>query len=276
MRRYNMLTAALLLLGGCTAKEVLITEPVSLDLKIEQVKGSKIVFTVTPGNPDACYAVSVLPANLAEYDMPDREMALYLLSIGADTFRNRKKGGAYEGSFADMWCFRGSRTHRATHLDSDTDHRLLVFQVNPSTQTLIGNVIGLTVRTKPVQMRELSFSYKLNGHVLTITPSDPELPYYWDYDRESRVYGNYNWPYGYFYSLVDMYDQYGFVEKVYSQGPEDYDFSGDWLKDGETYLLTAGACEDGEITSRVSALTLLYKDGKMEIIGESLYPREEI
>lgn len=271
-----MLTAALLLLGGCTAKEVLITEPVSLDLKIEQVKGSKIVFTVTPGNPDACYAVSVLPANLAEYDMPDREMALYLLSIGADTFRNRKQGGAYEGSFADMWCFRGTRTHRATHLDSDTDHRLLVFQVNPSTQTLIGNVIGLTVRTKPVQMRELSFSYKLNGSMLTITPSDPELHYYWDYDRESRVYGNYNWPYGYFYSLVDMYDQYGFVDKVYSQGPEDYDFSGDWLKDGETYLLTAGACEDGEITSRVSALTLLYKDGKMEIIGESLYPREEI
>lgn len=271
-----MLTAALLLLGGCTAKEVLITEPVSLDLKIEQVKGSKIVFTVTPGNPDACYAVSVLPANLAEYDMPDREMALYLLSIGADTFRNRKKGGAYEGSFADMWCFRGTRTHRATRLDSDTDHRLLVFQVNPSTQTLIGDVIGLTVRTKPVQMRELSFSYKLNGHVLTITPSDPELPYYWDYDRESRVYDNYNWPYGYFYSLVDMYDQYGFVDKVYSQGPEDYDFSGDWLKDGETYLLTAGACEDGEITSRVSALTLLYKDGKMEIVGESLYPREEI
>lgn len=276
MRRYNMLTAALLLLGGCTAKEVLITEPVSLDLKIEQVKGSKIVFTVTPGNPDACYAVSVLPANMAEYDMPDREMALYLLSIGADTFRNRKQGGAYEGSFADMWCFRGTRTHRATHLDSDTDHRLLVFQVNPSTQTLIGDVIGLTVRTKPVQMRELSFSYKLNGHVLTITPSDPELPYYWDYDRESRVYDNYNWPYGYFYSLVDMYDQYGFVDKVYSQGPEDYDFSGDWLKDGENYLLTAGACEDGEITSRVSALTLLYKDGKLEIIGESLYPREEI
>lgn len=29
-----MLTAALLLLGGCTAKEILITEPVSLDLKI--------------------------------------------------------------------------------------------------------------------------------------------------------------------------------------------------------------------------------------------------
>ena len=83
-------------------------------------------------------------------------------------------------------------------------------------------------------------------------------------------------PYGYFYSLVDMYDQYGFVDKVYSQGPEDYDFSGDWLKDGENYLLTAGACEDGEITSRVSALTLLYKDGKLEIIGESLYPREEI
>lgn len=270
-----MLTAALLLLGGCTAKEVLITEPVSLDLKIEQVKGSKIVFTVTPGNPDACYAVSVLPANLAEYDMPDREMALYLLSIGADTFRNRKKGGAYEGSFADMWCFRGSRTHRATHLDSDTDHRLLVFQVNPSTQTLIGDVIGLTVRTKPVQMRELSFSYKLNGSMLTITPSDPELHYYWDYDRESRVYDNYNWPYGYFYSLVDMYDQYGFVDKVYSQGPEDYDFSGDWLKDGETYLLTAGACEDGEITSRVSALTLLYKDGKMEIIGQTHFPREE-
>lgn len=99
---------------------------------------------------------------------------------------------------------------------------------------------------------------RLDGTVKT-----RDYRYYWDYDRESRVYDNYNWPYGYFYSLVDMYDQYGFVDKVYSQGPEDYDFSGDWLK-------------DGEITSRVSALTLLYKDGKMEIIGQTHFPREVI
>ena len=37
-----------------------------------------------------------------------------------------------------------------------------------------------------------------------------------------------------------------------------------------------GACEDGEITSRVSALTLLYKDGKMDIIGQTHFPREVI
>ena len=101
----------------------------------------------------------------------------------------------------------------------------------------------------------------------------PDRPYYWDYDSTARIYNTYFLPYTFFYDLVDMYDQYG-VSKVNSIGEESYDFSEDNLIEGWSYTLTAGACEDGEIVSEVSILSLKYQNGKMEITSEDVYSNE--
>lgn len=270
--RKSILAAALLILGGCTAKEILVTEPVSLDVKIEQVKGSKIVFTITPGSEDACYAFDALPMGYQEYDKPDNEMAEYLLSLAGQSYEIRTKEADFRGSFTDMWCYRGSRTYRSTILKPDTDYRLLVYQVNPTTHKLLGDAISQSFHTQPLEMKDLSFTYSMEDNVLTITPSNPDCPYYWDYDSASRIYDSYGLPYGFFYDLIDMYDQYGFVNKVHSLGEESYDFSEDRLLEGWSYILVAGACEDGEIVSKVSILSLQYQNGQLEIIGEDVFP----
>ena len=48
---------------------------------------------------------------------------------------------------------------------------------------------------------------------------------------------------------------------------------GAWTGSVELAPLTAGACEDGEIVSKVSILSLKYQNGKMEITGEDVYSK---
>ena len=266
MRNALFIAACTLLLAGCTAKEILITEPTNLGFKLEEVKGSKIVFTMDPANQDASYTYALCHSSVPEYDLPDRQLAQYFLDVLIESYETISKNKDVTASFVDMSCYRGARTLRINGITPDQDYKLLVFQVNPKTLEILGDVIFTPIHTLPVEMTNLSFTFQTKGEVMTITPSDPDCLYYWDYDPSERIYDNYNGPEGFFYHLIDMFDEYGFMDEVYSRGAEKYDFSEDKLRAGKEYIIVAGSCKDGEMTSKVQIMSFIYVKGKIEII----------
>lgn len=266
MRNALFIAACTLLLAGCTAKEILITEPVNLNFKLDEVKGSKVIFSMEPASQDACYTYALCHSSIPEYNLPDRQLAQYFLDVKIESYETISKNKGTKASFVDMSCYRGTRTLRITGVTPDQDYKLLVFQVNPKTLEILGDILCTPIHTLPVEMTNLSFTFQTEGEVMTITPSDPDCLYYWDYDPAERIYDDYNGPEGFFYHLIDMFDEYGFMDEVYSRGAEKYDFSEDKLRVGKEYIIVAGACKDGEMTSKVQIMSFVYVKGKIEII----------
>lgn len=265
MRNAFIIAACSLLLAGCTAKVVLITEPVDLNFELQEVRGSRIIFKMDPTNPEACYTYGVCHKSLEQYNLPDKQLAQYILDVYIESYETKDKNKDVTASFIDMSCYRGSRVFRIKSITSGQDYKLVVFQVNPMTLEILGDVVCTPVHTPALEMKELSFTFQTKGEVMTITPSDPDCIYYWDYDTGERIYDDYNGAEGFFSHLIDMFDEYGFVEEVYSKGPEEYDFSADRLRVGKEYLIVAGACKDGEVVSDVTVASFMYVKGKIEI-----------
>ena len=265
MRNALFIAACALLLAGCTAREVLVTEPVNLNFELQEVKRSKIIFKMDPANPDACYTYGLCSPSMEEYNLPDKQLAQYFLEIGIESYETISKNTGTRASFVDINCYRGTRTLRITGLNPDQDYKLVVFQVNPKDLEIVGDVICTPVHTLPIEMTDLSFTFQTQGDVMTITPSDPDCLYYWDYDSSDRIYDDYNGPGGFFYHLLDMFDEYGFMDEVYSKGPEQYDFGKDNLRVGKEYYIVAAACDDGEKTSKLQVMSFIYVRGKIEI-----------
>jgi hypothetical protein len=265
MRKAIFIAACTLLLAGCTAKEVLVTEPVSLNFELQEVKGSKVIFNMDPASPDAFYTFGLCPSSMEEYDLPDKQLAQFLLDLKKESYEVVSQNIGTTSSFLDFSCFKGARTLRLTDITPDEDYKLVIFQVNPKTLEILGDELCIHFHTLPIEMTDLSFTFETEGDVMTIIPSDPDCLYYWDYDPSARIYDDYNGPRGFFYHLLDMFDEYGFMDEVYSKGAEQYDFSKDNLVVGREYIIVAGACKDGEMTSPLQTMSFIYVRGRIEI-----------
>lgn len=254
-----------LLLAGCTGKEVLVTKEVNLSLKIDEVKGTKVIISITSDNPDAYYSYCLW------HDMNVSESVLleYLTTVAEEDYNIKKENGALKlASFVDLNCYRGSRTLRATGLTPDTDYKVVVFQLNPTTHEPIGKILSEIIHTKPVNRVPLDIAFSFEGKTITVVPSDQNRTYYWEYDNEQVIYDNFNWPFGWYYSIMDMYEQYGFMNNLLSKGTEVYDAGRDHFEEGEVCVIVAAAYEDGEITSDYVEVSFIYQNGSLAPYGQ--------
>ena len=267
MRKLTLALCALLL-AGCTAKEVLVTEPVNIEVKIDEVKGTKVVLTITSDNLDAWYVYAFIHPSWDDYNLSDEATARSILAVSEQSYNVKKENAnLLISSFAEMNCLRGTRTIRATSLNPDTEYKLVVFQVHPTTHELIGKVFVEFVHTKLVNKTPMDFQFLFDGKTITVIPSDPDRTYYWEYDNQEFIYDNFNWPYGWYYGLIDMYEQYGFMDHLTSRGTDVYDAGRDSFLEGEVCTLVAAAYEDGEITSETVGQTFVCRNGRLEPLG---------
>ena len=268
MRNASIFAVCMLLLAGCTAREVNVTTPVPLNMKIEEVKGSKVIFSMDPANQDAWYSYGLVPSVAEEYKMSDMELARYYVAVNLESYENIKKETDRITTYTDMYCMRGSRTIRANYLLDNTEYRLIVYQVNPKTLEVMNNIQSTTFQTLPIEMEDMDFTFEIEDGILDITPSDPDRVYYWDFDLSVRIYDNYLRASGYFYHVLDMLDEYGFMGEMYSKGGELYNLKGHNLINGMDYTLVAGATKDGEITSPVTVLEFTYYDSGIKVTAQ--------
>lgn len=266
MRNFKFFLLACLMLTGCTAKEILVSTPVDMDVTVDRVGRTKLVFSIKVSNQDAHYCYSLFPAeNTQEYFTgTDQEIAEKYLNLDRESYATLNNNLPQECSFTEYACYRGNRTLKMVNLKPNYKYKLLVFQVDPVQQIVIGNVISKVITTKALDENNLFFTFDFSDQGVTITPSDSEATYYWDFERSDRIYDSYLSPYLYFYSLLDMYEDYGFINNILYKGVTRYDFGRDGIKEGVNYVLIAAACSNGEIASGVTEAEFSRK-------GESLY-----
>jgi hypothetical protein len=267
-----ILALGLLSLLSCSEKLVVVTTPVNMRLTVDEVKGTKVIFTISSDNPEAYYSYTLWNDTGGSLD----GLIEHLTSMAEEDYQQRMKNEAIKiASFADLNCFRGTRTIRATRLTPDSDFLLLAFQLNPETHEVIGPILSEKIHTPPVEEKPLEFQFLFEGKTITIIPSDPNRSYYWAFDSQQVMYDNYLWPFGWFYSLVDMYEQYDFMDNLTTRGKVVYNAGRDSFKEGEMYSVLAVAYEDGEMTSGYVEASFKYLNGVLTAEEEEVvYPAD--
>ena len=265
MRKLLYLCLTGLLALGC-AKEKMATTPCGFHLQVDWVKGSRAQFTVTPENPNARYCYGVIAADHPLYNRSDAEIIQYQMDWMNSDYANLRKEGKVQGEFEDLFCYKGTRSIKSKLMPPDLDHKLLVFQVNPETDQNIGPLHTVTFHTQPIPEVELSFTIQYKNNMFRILPSDKNVTWFWEYEREDKIEDVYEDPYFFYYDILDMYDEYGFLEHSLITGDDEWVLPQDdrSIKEGVTYIMVLSACTaDGEICSDVSYATFVYQDGKI-------------
>lgn len=261
MKRHLLLLAfAVLALASCSKEG---TEPTTLKVEIESVTGSRARFTIAPEDKKAYYTYTYVNANESSFNDSPVDICLREIEHMEDNYPYFQYG-----SFTDVYCYRGSRQLTISSLVDDLDFRLIVFQIDPETHSLLGDPVVVPFHTKPVPQRDLHFDVSFSGDTLTIVPSDATLPYLWTYENTELITENYFFPASYIYSLASMYIEYGFIESECSMGTVRYNFADEIreLQDGELYTFIASGCEEGEFTTGLYVLTFRYHPHNIEVV----------
>lgn len=263
MKRIIIIAVAVLAALSCT-KEQTYTDPCTFEISVTKVKASKVWFTIKPSNPNAFYAFGVFSEEADIYDMPLMEMAQLNLGWWKETYDTWKSIEQNAGSFADVFCYQDNREIKQTGLAMGLEHRLFVVQLNPETRTIIGTPQEVRFTTKSVVMVPLDFDVKFDADRVTITPSDPNATYYWDYDSREVIEETYFSPGIFFYNLVDLYEDYDFMPNMISRDTDTYVFSRNdkSIKEGENCILVLGGYEGGEINSELTMYEFTYHKDK--------------
>lgn len=265
MRKLLYICLAGLLVLGCS-KDKPVTTPCGFDLKVDWVKGSRAQFTITPDNSNARYCYGVIAADHPLYNQSDAEIIQFQMDWMNSDYANLGKEGKTDGDFLDMFCYKGVRTVKSILLPPDIDHKLLVFQVNSQTCELVGPIHSIVFHTQHVPEVELTFTIESQDNMFRILPSDKSVTWFWEYEREDRIYDVYEDAYYFYYDIIDLYDEYGFLEHNLSIGDDEWVLPRDdrSIREGVKYIMMMSACTaDGEICSDVTYAEFVYQDGKV-------------
>ena len=273
MRRFLYIITAALTLAGCTAREILVTKPVTMGLKIESVSGTKVTFSVSAGDENATYIFFTTSEEEPLFNKPENEAAkehiayLEMLYNSRDEATAVAPNGYKVSDFADFACFRGSRTLELLYLSNDTEYKLLLFQINPMTHEILGRVHSERFHTKAVVKKPFECEFSFNGDILIVAPSDQSMSYVWCFERMSRIDDDYaHDAFSYIYSLIDMYEDYGFIDHRLCRGTVEHDMSTERIREDDIYVVVAIGYEDGEINSDSAEEFFCLRNGEYSII----------
>lgn len=269
MKKVLHILPLFLLLLSCGKPEKLPTDVSSFTLQVAKVTGTKVWFDITTDNPNAYYSFGLVDSSADGYNLPANEMAqlqLQLMDVIYDAFSPL---GENVGSFSDVFLYKGNRELKETELKADTEYKLFLMQVDPDTRRLIGNAMAATFRTKAIEMVDLDFEVVFHPDAVEIIPSNDQLTYYWDYEETEIIKDKYYLPENFFYDLVDVYEEYDFIDNMLDIGPAEWVFSRDdkAIEEGERYTLVIAGYGKGEINSGYTIVDFIYhKNDPIEVL----------
>lgn len=258
-RLFNLIILSLVLFSACKKEE---NRPTEIKVQLESVSGSRARFTVAPISSRAYYSYVLVKESDPNYNEP-------ATVICKNEIQEMVNALPYfeTGSFTDIFCFCGSRQFTMRLLEDDKDFKFIVFQINPKTYKLIGEPVVCNFHTNPVPDRDLHFDVNSDGDLLTITPSDDNLTYIWGCEESELINDIYGFASYYLYKVVEMYQEYGFLDILYEQGTVIFDLSTESnMGNGTEYTFAISGCEGGEFTTPVTVVRFRYHPGNIEIL----------
>lgn len=98
-----------------------------------------------------------------------------------------------------------------------------------------------------------------HSYPVSVTLGDPSRTYFWDYISERQAEDDFATLYLYYYNLVYMYEDYGFMAGLCKKGTDSFDLSQDAnIVPGVKYYLVISAYEEGEISSDLTFYNFVY------------------
>lgn len=265
MRRLLILIGLGLLLFSCGKDNSRTSGEFRVELT--SVGGSRARITVAAMNKQAYYSYAFVSRQESLFNASAEDIVREEIASMEDGYKYFEKIGI-QGSFLDVYCYQGSRQFPISSLSPDMDYKFIVFQIHPKTHALIGQPVVTPFHTRPIPVRDLTFDVQMVGNTIQVTPSDHTLTYFWDYEDNDVIEDDYYFPQDYLYKLVEMYDEYGFMDSMLSRGPDQWDFAEDkWISPGEECTLVIAGCEDAEFTTWPMFLVFRYNGpGDIDIL----------
>ena len=229
---------ALAALWSCK-KEPVVTTPCGFQISADWIKGTRAAFTVTPDNPHAWYTGGILPCDHPLYNSTDQAIIRYQQEIMDARLAEVNADSSQEGDYFDMFCYKGTRSVTFKYMSPGIENKLVVFQINPKTREAIGPLHTFVFQNLPVPEVELHFTIQYKDNWFRILPSNKETTWFWEYELEAKVDDIYSHPYYFFYDIIDMYDEYGFLEPALSQGDDEWELPRDdrSIREGVNYTM---------------------------------------
>ena len=274
MRKLFLYILALVLLTGCYGIEKGSVKPTDFTITVSECLSTRATFVISPGNQDAWYYYVVVDEEAYTYNMSDEEFTQSYAESLVNSYNHFYSADEDNISrFSDVFCYQGNCEFVEKFLRYDMGYRLGVIQMDPYKMEPIGTATCAFFHTGKIDFIPLYFSVSVEGDGLTLTPSDPDATYIWDYEDAGKIREEYAVPSMYFRNLVYMYQDYDFINHLLCNGPSVLDLSQESkkLKDGGEYTLLAAGFANGEINTKLYNLMFFYNNGKIEIIDEFLF-----
>lgn len=269
MKKVLRILPLLLLVLSCGKPEKLPTDVSTFTLQVSKVTGTKVWFNITTDNPNAYYTFGLVDKTAGGYDMSPNEMAELQLAFMNDLYEAFAPMGENIGTFTDVYLYKGNREFKEKELEVNTEYKIFLMQVDPDTHKLIGNAQVGVFHTKPIEMVDMDFAVVFHPDGVEVIPSNEDLPYYWDYEETETIRDKYYHPKYFFYELVDMYEDYDFIQNLLDVGPAEWVFSRDdkSIQEGEQYTLVVAGYGKGEINTGYTIVDFIYhKNDPIEVL----------
>ena len=266
MRKVLYIAVAACGLFACTRKEIIVSEPCNFTVTLEEVRGTKVKAKVVPQNRDAAYVLSVISSYDPSFDNTPEALAADQVSIMKEVYSREREAG----NFSDQFCFRGERTLKYQGLVSDTDHKLLLLQINPKEQSMVGKPLVVPFHTLPVERdTDLTFDVRFQDGKMTIVPSDPDKTFYWEYDNTRVIEDEFIAPGVFLYKVINLYEDYDFMLHLLDKGTQEWDFyaQDNEIQDDEDLTVMIVGYDNGEMTTEVTSVRFIcHRDGPIEVL----------
>lgn len=263
MRKILLLLSFIVPLLAACSKEQISSRPCDFVVNITELKGSKVRFTITPSNPEAYYTFSLISEDTGGYELSGDALVAHEMQILKEKYDLLGRFGRQNVSFADSFCYKGRTEQAELFLARNLNYKLVVFQVNPWKLEALGSSEEVLFHTLDTQLIDLDFDLQFSGDTLRIHPSNPEQTYVWDYESRDIIDEEYGSPLIYYYSLMDMYEQYGFMESVLNKGDREWVFPQDdeGITAGKEWYLILSGYQDGDVNSEETVVVFTWEPG---------------
>lgn len=267
MRNYisRFLGLAILVAALGCSKQDMANTPCDFKITIDEVRATKIKFTITPDNDYATYVYGIIPDAEPMNTWTDKELMDWQLKWMEDTYTHYEQVEELVGTFSDIFCYHGQRQNKDLLLTPDSDYYLLVYQIDTEKRIPIGSLYRRAFRTKHIETQDITFKIQCQGDYIRIVPSNPGSEWFWEYETDERIRKVYGDNYTFFYAILDMYDEYDFLDNLVCHGDEEWVFSRDdpSIMEDTEYTLAISGCAEGEINSEVYYASFFIRNGEV-------------
>lgn len=234
-------------------------------IEVKNIYARAVWVDILPENNDFYYFYDIISLDdFSKYDS-DIEFVRSVDSEKRELYELLVEYG-YTDPFEEIMLYRSALLEpyygNDVLLEPETEYYLYAFAYDKN-MNVIETLHKVKFKTPKEVHSDNTFTVALNGDYVTVTPSNNDQ-YLFDFATQSELHASYyDMPEYYFNQMIEVYEQYGFMDKMVSTG-EDTDYLFDYytsIADGEKIYVMVAGYENG-LTTDVSIHEFTYSSKK--------------